>query len=111
METVTKKKSRVDQTPFYTFHTFYTAFFIDIYTLSPFQKNRDMDTKGVDSQKSQCICPQSFKTVFMNMVKKSQLMESTLSRISLFSIQAQEKVGDSASYILTLLSGEQPVKS
>ncbi len=36
---------------------------------------------------------QSSKTMFMNMVNKSQLMESTLSRISLFLIQAQETVG------------------
>jgi hypothetical protein len=30
------------------------------------------------------VCPQSSKTVFMNMIKKSRLIESTFSRLSLF---------------------------
>jgi hypothetical protein len=35
-------------------------------------------------ENSKCICPQSSKTLFMNMVKKSGIIESTLSRIALF---------------------------
>jgi hypothetical protein len=34
--------------------------------------------------KSLCIGPQSYKTVFLNMVEKSQLIDSILSSISLF---------------------------
>ncbi len=34
--------------------------------------------------KSECICTHCYKTVFMNMVKNSLLIESTLSPISLF---------------------------
>ncbi len=40
--------------------------------------------------KSQRIGTQSSKTVFKNTVKKSRLNESTLSRISLFRMQAQD---------------------
>ncbi len=39
--------------------------------------------------KSQWICPQSSKTLFMNTVKKSRLIELILSRIFLLWIQAQ----------------------
>ncbi len=38
-------------------------------------------------ESTRCICPHSSKTVFINRVKKSRFIESTLSRISLFWIQ------------------------
>jgi hypothetical protein len=43
-----------------------------------------MDTKRLDSQENHNICPKTSKTAFMNTVKKSRLIESTLPLISLF---------------------------
>jgi hypothetical protein len=39
----------------------------------------NLPRKGSQLSKIQCICPQSSKTVFMNIVKKFPLIEATLS--------------------------------
>ncbi len=53
------------------------------------QKIREMDTKGVDSQKVSVPAHNPPKLCFFNTVKKNRAIESTLSRISLFWMQAQ----------------------
>ncbi len=53
-------------------------------------KNLGNGYKRSQLAKSQCICPQSFKIVSINTVKKIRLIESTLSHTSLVWIQALE---------------------
>ncbi len=74
---------------FNTFHMFHAAFFIDIYKHPPPLRKSGKWTQKEQTRRKSVYLPRASKTMFMNTVKKSRLIELTLSRISLFWIKAQ----------------------